>query len=91
MNPQHTSRECASVDHRYWDFVVMWCPHRQQFSLSRATYLETGSSESDPDYRYERVDFGPFDQLPAVRDELVAWIDDSLAGIDGSSPRLPGS
>lgn len=91
MNPQHTERECACTDHRYWQFTLMWCPYRMQWSLSRSTYVETGTDETDPNWEYQRVDFGPFDQMVAVLDELYAWVDDSLQEYVGSPPRLPGS
>lgn len=82
---------CASTDHRHWTFSVHWCPHRQQWSLGRSTWLERGTAGDPVEYELESVYLGPFDGADAVSDQLVQWIDAARIDDWSTSPRLPGS
>lgn len=65
---------CAATDHRHWNYGIHWCPHRQQWLVSRSAWLETGTASDPADYELETTGLGPFDGPAAV----VEWISDRL-------------
>jgi hypothetical protein len=82
-NPSFHSGPCAAVDHRYWSYMVVWCPHRQQFTLTAARYLETGTDADPSDYTTRRVELGPFDNRRDVVELLMTWVDEDQADEPG--------
>lgn len=82
---------CASTDHRHWTFSVHYCPHRQQWSLSRSAWLEQGTDDDPTEYSVETAYLGPFDGAQKVSQLLKSWIDAVEADAWNSPPRLPGS
>lgn len=65
---------CASVDHTHWSLSVVRCPHRQQISVRRTKYLETGTDLDPVDYEHSYITFGPFDTADDVVSQLRVWI-----------------
>lgn len=81
---------CASTDHRHWTYTCHWCPHRQQWSLSRSAWTETGTGGDPTDYVVETAYLGPFDGTQAVMSMVRMWVANDMAAFDDSPPRLPG-
>ena len=88
--PDHDPTTCAAVDHRYWTFTVIWCPHRQQFTLRRSTYLESGTADDPVDYDSHAVGLGPFDTGAVAAALLTTWINQARSAWDPVTPGLPG-
>lgn len=65
---------CASVDHRYWTYFVVWCPHFQQYTVRAQQYLETGTGDDPTNLATREVQLGPFDDKLAVLDYLRKWV-----------------
>jgi hypothetical protein len=91
VSSDHDPTACAAVDHQYWTFIVFWCPHRQQFTLRRSTYVETGTGVGIDQYESDSIALGPFDQGDDVADLLAGWLRLARQDWDRTSPRPPGS
>jgi len=65
---------CAAVPHTYWNFFVLWCPHRQTFHGFSSRYDEEGL-ESDP-ANHARVNFslGPFDGPDELQRQVLELV-----------------
>lgn len=81
---------CAGTDHVHWQYNVMWCPHRQQFTVTRSTHLETGTDADPVGYELSILPLGPFDQASVVVMTLVDWIESDAQLWLPPGPRLPG-
>lgn len=70
--PEHV---CAAVPHHYFDFWVMWCPHRQGFVVTESSHTETGTAADPTNYRSVRTELGPFDGKAEVKAMIERWIE----------------
>lgn len=78
MTQEHDSNACAAVPHTYWTYMVVWCSHRQQFTVTSGAYVEEGTAGDPRDYRTRRLELGPFDTSSDARDALVRWLNEDL-------------
>ena len=74
---------CASVDHQYWNYFVVWCPHFQQYTLRATLYLETGTSADPVNLQNRSLELGPFDNGHDVLHALTTWLNDDWGGTGG--------
>jgi hypothetical protein len=91
MPSDHEAGPCAALPHQYFTYMAVWCPHRQQWTVTAGAYGETGSSSDPVDYRTRRVELGPFDTAGDAARLLGTWIGADLGDSAGSPSRLPGS
>jgi hypothetical protein len=91
MMTHDTSKPCGQVEHHYWNYSVVWCPHRQQFTLRSSRYWETGTEDDPLVYETRALALGPFDSGRDVVELLLAWVDEDQAAQLEQPPRLPGS
>jgi hypothetical protein len=78
-----TSKPCGQVEHVYRNYSIVWCPHRQQFTLRSSKYLETGREDDPVDYVTRALALGPFDSARDCLEIMLTWLEEDLAaGLD---------
>lgn len=74
----HEQGPCGDLNHTYRNYMILWCPHRQQFTVTSSAYLETGTEADPVDFSTRRVELGPFDSASDVSALLATWVAEDL-------------
>lgn len=73
-----TSKPCGKINHTYRNYSVVWCPHRQQYTLRSSMYLELTEDQGPLDYTTRAVALGPFDTPRDVIEIMLTWIEEDV-------------
>lgn len=66
----------ASLPHTYWNYMVIWYPSIQAYTLTSNTYTETGDHDDQADLVTRHLELGPFDTYVDALNALRGWIND---------------
>lgn len=86
----HEQGPCGALPHTSWNFSILWCPHRQQFTVTHHSYREHGTKDDPEQFFSARQELGPFDSKADAAAVLSGWLGEHFLFAEGDPPCLPG-